>query len=83
MEAEKLPLLLHTLWEKSEGVIPVYIDLTEDTQRKAERVQVKISDSLLVAVTSDALLGKNFYPRECNDWEGLATADLLWDYWKK
>ena len=81
-KAAKLSLLLHTLWDKSEGVVPVFINLIKHTQRKEKRAKVESNDSLLVAVASDTVLGKNFYPQECDDWEGLQLTNRTWTNWK-
>ena len=39
-EASKLPLQLHSLWDKSEGFIPVYLKLMEYTQNKSKQAKV-------------------------------------------
>ena len=66
-EAENLPLELHSLWDWSDVVVPVFFNLMEDKQKKTKRVKVEINDSLLVDVTADSVLGSNFYPQECEE----------------
>ena len=70
-------MLLHILWEKSKGVVPVYLNLMEDKQRKEKREKVEINNSLLVSVESNAVLGTKFYPRECKDWKTAAAHRVM------
>ena len=68
-EAAILLLLSHGLWHKAEGVVPVYLNLMEDTQRKEKRAKVEIRNLLLVLVSANSIFGTNYYPRECDNWE--------------
>ena len=54
--------------------IPQYIALLKEAQKKAKRANMPISDPKLVMMASAAVLAAQHFPREVDNWEGLAAA---------
>ena len=63
-------------------VIPQFISMMEDAQKKAKRVGMPIADVELVMVASTAVFAAQHFPREVDDWEGLASSAQTWTAWK-
>jgi hypothetical protein len=63
-------------------IIPEYIQLLEDVQRKAARAGLPVPDQTLTILTSTALLAADTFPRTTILWEELAPADKTWSAWK-
>ncbi len=61
---------------------PQYIIMMEDAQKKAKRAGMPIADIELVMMASAAVLAAQHYPREVDDWEGLASSARTWAAWK-
>jgi hypothetical protein len=62
--------------------IPEYIFILEDTQPKAARACLPITDQTLTVLASTALLAANTFPRTTEFWEELDPADKTWAAWK-
>jgi hypothetical protein len=58
--------------------IPEYIFLLEDTQRKAARASLPITDQTLTILASTALLATVTFPHTTELWEELDPADMTW-----
>jgi hypothetical protein len=63
-------------------IIPEYIQLLEDAQRKAARASLPVTDQSLVMLASTALLAADTFPRTTEHWEELPQADKTWPAWK-
>ena len=63
-------------------IIPKYIQLLEDAQRKAARAGLPVTDQNLVMLASTALLAADTFPRTTTLWEELPQADKTWPAWK-
>ena len=62
--------------------IPQFINMMEDAQKKAKRAGMPIADVELVMLASAAVLAAQHFPREVDDWEGLAASARTWTAWK-
>ncbi len=62
--------------------IPKYFFLLEDSQRKAARARLPVTDQTLTVLASTALLAANTFPRTTELWEELDPADKTWAAWK-
>jgi hypothetical protein len=62
--------------------IPKYIFLLEDTQCKAGRARLPITDQTLTVLASTTLLAADTFPRTTELWEGLDPANKTWAAWK-
>jgi hypothetical protein len=62
--------------------IPKYIFLLEDTQRKAARACLPVTDQTLTILTSTVLLAASTFPRTTELWEELDPANKTWLAWK-
>jgi hypothetical protein len=62
--------------------IPEYIFLLEDTQRKAARAHLPVTDHTLTILASTALLATDTFPRTTELWEELDPANKTWAAWK-
>jgi hypothetical protein len=67
---------------KGKPDIPEYIFILEDTQCKAARACLPITDQTLTDPASTALLAANTFPRTTELWEELDPADKTWAAWK-
>jgi hypothetical protein len=63
-------------------VIPKYIQLLEDAQRKAARAGLLVTDQTLTILASTALLAADTFPCITVLWEELDPADKTWPAWK-
>ncbi len=63
-------------------IIPEYIQLLKDAQRKVARAGLPITDQTLTILASTALLAADTFPRTTILWEELAPADKTWPAWK-
>ncbi len=63
-------------------IIPEYIQLLEDAQRKAARAGLPVTDQSLVMLASTALLAADTFPHTTTLWEELPPADKTWPAWK-
>ncbi len=59
-----------------------FINLMEDTQKKAKRAGMPIADVELVMMALTAVLSAQHFHREVDDWEGLASSTRTWTAWK-
>jgi hypothetical protein len=60
---------------KGTPIIPKYIQLLKDVQRKAARAGLPVTDQTLTILASTALLAADTFPRTTILWEELAPAD--------
>ena len=49
--------------------IPVYINMMETSQNKAAHTKLPISDDMLVAISTKAILASNSFPQATDAWE--------------
>jgi hypothetical protein len=63
-------------------IIPEYIQLLKDAQRKAARAGLPVTDQTLTLLASTALLAADTFPRTTSLWDELAPADKTWPAWK-
>ena len=49
--------------------IPVYINMMETSQNKAAHTKLPISDDMLVAISTKAILASNRFPQATDAWE--------------
>ena len=59
-----------------------YINKLETGQKKALRAKFPISDDMLVAIATKAVLADDAYPRTTEVWEELDDGDKTWLEWK-
>ena len=59
--------------------IPEYINMLEDSQRKAGRAGQKIANKTLLLFASTAMLTSEQFPRANDDWEECAERDKTWE----
>jgi hypothetical protein len=62
--------------------IPKYIFLLEDTQRKAARAHLPVTNQTLTVLASTALLAADTSPCTTEFWEELDLANNTWAAWK-
>jgi hypothetical protein len=62
--------------------IPEFIFLLEDTQRKAARACLPVTNQILTVLASTALLAADTFPHTAELWEELNPADKTWASWK-
>jgi hypothetical protein len=67
---------------KGTPIIPKYIQLLEDAQRKAARAGLFVTNQTLTILASTALLATDTFPRTTILWEELAPTDKTWPAWK-
>ncbi len=72
---------MHQYYVQSD-VIPQYINMLEDAQKKAKRAGMPIADIELVMMASAAVLSAQHFPRKADDWEGLPLGSRTWLAWK-
>jgi hypothetical protein len=58
--------------------IPQYIIMMKDPQKNAKWVGMPIADIELMMMALVAILAAQHYPREVDDWEGLASSSRTW-----
>jgi hypothetical protein len=63
-------------------IIPEYIQLLKDAQRKAARASLPVTNQTLTILASTALLAADTFPRTTILWEELAPVDKTWPAWK-
>ena len=63
-------------------IIPEYIQLLKDAQRKAARAGLPATDQTLTILAYTALLAADTFPCTTILWEELAPADKTWPAWK-
>jgi hypothetical protein len=56
--------------------------MLEDSQKKAKRAGMPISDIELVMMALAAVLAAQHFPREVDNWEGLPSSSRTWAAWK-
>ena len=54
----------------------------EDSQKKATRDGLPITDNWLVAIVSSSLLAAGSFQKQRPDWDGLTTTTKDWALWK-
>ena len=54
--------------------IPEFINKLEDAQKKAQRANVPIADSTLVAIATASTMASQTYPRTDNAWDDLSPS---------
>ena len=62
--------------------VPEYINKMEDSQKKASRAGLPITDDWLIAIISTSLLSAGSFPKQRPDWDGLAATSKDWALWK-
>ena len=62
--------------------IPEYIIMLEDSQKKAKRANLPISDDVLAAIATKSLMEANTFPDETKDWGKRALNLKSWSEWK-
>jgi hypothetical protein len=84
LHALDMVLLTIQMSQYYEGMldIPKYIFLLEDTQRKAARACLPVTNLTLTFLASTALLTADTFPRTTELWEKLDSADKTWAAWK-
>jgi hypothetical protein len=68
---------IHQYYVQAEG-IPQYIIMLEDTQKKAKRAGMPITNIKFVMMALAAVLAAQHFPREVDDWEGLPLSSCTW-----
>ncbi len=68
-------------FESTNG-IPEYINNLEDAQKKAQRANVPIADSTLVAIATASVMASQLYPRTDDAWDDLSPKERTWAKWK-
>ena len=58
--------------------IPVYINMMETSQKKAARAKLPISDDMLVAITTKAILASDCLSHTTDAWEDKNDLDKTW-----
>jgi hypothetical protein len=69
-------------WWANNSCFPEYINCLKDTQKKATRASLLITDAWLVAIATVLLLLAGSFPKLRLDWDGLSLADKMWPAWK-
>jgi len=62
--------------------IPEYMHTLEYAQAKAARAKVPITDTMLMIITTNAMLHTEQYPRANDEWEDMPVVDHTWARWK-
>ncbi len=68
-------------FESTNG-IPEYINKLEVAQKKAQRANVPIADSTLVAIATASVMASQLYPRTDDAWDDLSPKERTWAKWK-
>ncbi len=67
---------------ESTNSIPEFINKLEDAQKKAQRTNVPIADSTLVAIATASIMASQMYPRTDDTWNDLSLKERTWAKWK-
>ena len=59
-----------------------YINKMEESQKKASRAGLTITDNWLVAIASSSLLAVGSFSKQQLDWDGLNNTTKDWTLWK-
>ena len=67
---------------ESANSIPEFINKLEDAQKKAQRANVPIADTTLVAIATASVMASQTYPRTDDAWDDLSPKEKTWAKWK-
>ena len=83
IDALGLQIAMKEFHHQAEG-IPEYINLLEDAQRTAIRIDKKnpITDASVLVIATTAMIADGRFPRTTEEWEDLPAADKTWKKWK-
>ena len=83
IDALTLQLEMRDYHVKAEG-IPEYINLLEDAQRTAKRIDKDnpITNKSVLNIATNAMLNSQQFPRTNDEWEDLPADQKTWDGWK-
>ena len=70
-----------TYYGDKEGV-PEYINMLEDYQKKAHRVQLPVPDVSLVEITTKSMLQDQAFTTDMKEWEEKLPMNKMWSLWK-
>jgi hypothetical protein len=73
---------MYNAHKDSDG-IPEYINTLEDGQEKSEQAGAPITDTMLMIISTKAMLTSEQVPRANDDWEEMDADDKTWSVWKK
>ena len=76
-----LSVEMQSYWQDDPRV-PEYINKLEETQKKAVRSGLPITNDWLAATASLSLLTSGSFPKQRSDWDSLAPALKTWPAWK-
>jgi len=62
--------------------IPEFINKLEDAQKKTQRANVPIADSIFVAIATASTMASQMYPRTDDAWDDLSPSEKTWKKWK-
>ena len=72
---------MHSYYAQAD-VIPQYIIMLEEAQKKAKQAGMPSADIELVMMALVAVLAAMHFPRKVDDWEGLPALGCTWSAWK-
>ena len=64
------------------AIIPVYINMMDAAPQKADRFKLPISDNMLIAISTKAILASDRFPQATDAWEEKTDEDKTWSEWK-
>ena len=67
---------------KEVASIPVYINMMETVPKNAVQAKLPISDDMLVAIATKAILASDSFPRATDSREDKTDKDKTWAKWK-
>ena len=73
--------VIQTFWKEAEGV-PKYINRMEAAQKKSTRTPLPVTDAVMHAIVSRALLASNEYMDYMREWQKLTPFKQTWVEWK-
>ena len=62
--------------------MPEFINRFYDTQKKATRASLPITDDWLADMATSALLSVNYFPNDRPAWDGLFPTAQTWTAWQ-
>ena len=77
INAVDIMLDMHQYFYKA-ARIPVYVNMMETAPKKAARAKLPISDDMLVAIATKAILATYRFPRAMDAWEEKTYEDKTW-----
>jgi len=83
IDALGLQIAMKEFHHQAEG-IPEYINLLEDAQRTAIRIDKNnpITNASVLVIATTAMIADGRFPRTTEEWEDLPATDKTWKKWK-